>query len=350
MHLLLVSGVHQKNPLLSVHGIEVKLLKFSFYCSHWLGFHVFRTEHSQNFSQFKWDRTANVFQRVQGITKHQSVKVVQFVFFCQLIVFLDACLEQNFEHFKFLRFHIRGTNCCEEGFRQFWKLVDVDGEAAVIAVARQLFRGQQNLFCFTCRWGVFSENLWQTCGASFLLLSWRSLKESLRTSFLTSCCHIKRSFWIWFNRMMGLTEAGWGSKVVMFLLLHVCVAGCSRNSSKLCLYQWVHEKLIFFRQRNRNTPRYPAENLRPFFNDSDFSLFQNLCYRFNVVSRNGHAPWLSVPRTFFEFLCNGCQLWLASQCCHFSQGEGFRSSEKWMDSHFLTKLEDSTKCNILKWN
>ena len=51
-----------------------------------MGFHVFPTEHSQDFCQILSVRAADVFERLQRVTTHERVEIVYFVFFCELIV------------------------------------------------------------------------------------------------------------------------------------------------------------------------------------------------------------------------------------------------------------------------
>ena len=69
-----------------VRWTEDQMLKLVFWRSHWLGFHVFSTEHSQDFCQILSVPAADVFERLQRITTHERVEVVQIVFFCELIV------------------------------------------------------------------------------------------------------------------------------------------------------------------------------------------------------------------------------------------------------------------------
>ena len=62
------------------------MLKFVFHRSHWLGFHVISTKHSQNLCQILSIRAADGFERLHRITTHERMEIVYFVFFCELIV------------------------------------------------------------------------------------------------------------------------------------------------------------------------------------------------------------------------------------------------------------------------
>ena len=79
-------------------------------------FHIFSTEHSLNFSQILSAGAGDVFECLQRITAHERVEVVYFVFFCQLIVKFQTCLEQLSKQFKILSFPVKGGHCCCEGF------------------------------------------------------------------------------------------------------------------------------------------------------------------------------------------------------------------------------------------
>ena len=86
MHLLPISRVRPKNQLTSGSLDWTLMLKLVFCRSHWLGFHVFSTELSQDSLQILLVPAAHVVERLQRITTHESVEKVYFIFFCELIV------------------------------------------------------------------------------------------------------------------------------------------------------------------------------------------------------------------------------------------------------------------------
>ena len=61
--------------------------------SHGLRFHVFSTEHSQDFCQVLSIGVGDVFESLQCITTHERVEIVYLVFFSQLVVDFQTRLE-----------------------------------------------------------------------------------------------------------------------------------------------------------------------------------------------------------------------------------------------------------------
>ena len=160
-------------------ALKTSRWNFVFCCSHWLGFHVLPTEHSQSFSQTLSVGIRDVFEGLYCITTHERVEIVDFVFFCQLVVNFQTFLEQIFKQLEFLWFSFKGGHCRSKGFRQFRDSVDVVVVIGWNTVRRQLLKGQQNPVCFNCRRGVLTAKLWLTCGARFLRKSQVSCMESL---------------------------------------------------------------------------------------------------------------------------------------------------------------------------
>ena len=128
-------------------------------------------EHSQTLCQILSAWAVDNFQRLQRITTHERVEVVCYVFFRQLVVNLQICLEQIFKQLEFLYFSIKCGHCTCEGFGKFRVSTDVVVEFGGITVRRQLVKGQQNLVCFNCRRGVLTAKLLLTRGARLILFS-----------------------------------------------------------------------------------------------------------------------------------------------------------------------------------
>ena len=122
---------------------------------------------------------------------HERVEAVYFVFLCQLGVDFWIFVEQVFRQFDFYLFSIKCGQCSCTGFRQLWESIDVVVEIGWITVRRQLLKGQQNLVCFNCLWGVPTEELWLTCGARLLLSSWRNTRGAVGNLPLKSSHHVR---------------------------------------------------------------------------------------------------------------------------------------------------------------
>ena len=86
---------------------------------------MFSTEHSQNFSQILSIGAGDVFECLSCIAVHERVEVVYFVFFCQLIVDFQTCLEKIIKQVEFFLFPIESGLFCFEGFGQFRGSADV---------------------------------------------------------------------------------------------------------------------------------------------------------------------------------------------------------------------------------
>ena len=94
---------------------------------------------------------------------------------------------------------VKCGNCCNEWFRKLENLTNAVVEICKTAVAFQLLNSQQNLVCFNCRSGIFTENLWLTCTARFLLFAWRHFRPTVGDFFeLVSPCrwHCPERFFV----------------------------------------------------------------------------------------------------------------------------------------------------------
>ena len=164
--------------------------------------------------------------------------------------------------------------------------------------------------------------------------------------------------WVWIDWVKEKIDGGsyfrarmiLGTILVWFLAFHICVPRCPRNGSELCLYQWVPEIFVYYRQSTKNTGFPRAEFLGRYFSDPVFYLLGDLGYIFLIDLRNGRVSWLALLRLFFlGFCCNGAQLPLVSQCCHILK----EKSESVVKTKFfclLAKLESIPKVWFFKIN
>ena len=86
--------------------------------------------------------------------KCDGEETVDFFVFSQLIMKIDPRLEEIFKQFNFVRFPVKHEQCCGEILCPLGILVHVVVEVGGVAIASQLFKGQQNLVCFNCCRGV----------------------------------------------------------------------------------------------------------------------------------------------------------------------------------------------------
>ena len=177
-----------------------------FRCSPWLRFHIFSTDHSQNFSLILAVSAGDVFECFQRITAHERVEVVYFGFFCKLIVDFQTCWEQIFNQFVFLWFPVKGGDCRCEGFGQFRVSADVVVELAELLFVANCWRAN-SMWSASIVTGVFSL---QNCGwlleRAFFCFFWRSSRGAVGNLFLHSCHHVISLFllWIiWITRVRG---------------------------------------------------------------------------------------------------------------------------------------------------
>ena len=168
----------------------------------------------------------------------------------------QTCLGQIFKYFEFLWLPVKGGHCHCEGFEQFRDSFDVVIETGKNAVSGQLLKGQRKLFCFNCRRGVLTAQLWLNWGARLLLFSCRFPWGAVGNLFLNSCHLVMCLFLIWFSLATGTTgrKLNFGIRISQgmipnaFRIYLVVVPRCSGNNYGTNNNLLVQKRIIKFTQ------------------------------------------------------------------------------------------------------
>ena len=113
----------------------------------------------EDFPQALSSGAADFFERLQLITPLERLKMFDFIVFIQLVMNLEAYLEESSNRSKLPRFPVKSGPGCAEYFWQhgFSALFIID--ISRVPVAPQFLRRQPNLICFNRRRNVFTEQL-----------------------------------------------------------------------------------------------------------------------------------------------------------------------------------------------
>ena len=126
-----------------------------------LGFHVFSTEHSQNFSQILSVGAGDNFECLQPITTPESVEVAHFVFIFEMIVDFQTCSRfvKTNNVFVFLHYYQRDVWYVSSWSESF-SLMVWQTESTVSGHGSFKERSQRVPGFFSlCSW-IFGEQLW----------------------------------------------------------------------------------------------------------------------------------------------------------------------------------------------
>ena len=181
---------------------------------------------------------------------HQTVEVVYFVIFTQLVVNFEAFWENIFKELKLLTIPVKHGHRCDDWLWQLGSSNTFITKNCGIVVVRLLLKGQQILVHFNCRRGTLTAELRLTGKAVLFLLSGRGTRAAV-FDFFVNTCHfvvaIPRTI-----HMCSVTLKGACFRmtitlgVVLISSLHcaVCVLARLRSSLVVALIYQVQNKVV----------------------------------------------------------------------------------------------------------